>query len=297
MTAKEKTGGTLRPASRQDTVRLSRKGLTGLLETSVGFLLGAVLSGAELFGLYAPFGMAAVAAAGSGLVGFGTLCGACLGYLCLQGLTDGMRYAASAVLVYSVAFAFFDTGIYRRSWFMPAVASLLCAVTGVICRGSVLWRGADLVYFVTEVVFAALAAYGYRILFLWWPDSLYGLRQATPRQTAGLLVLGTTLLMSLSQVELLETFSFGRLLAALGVLLCARQGVGTGVLTGACAGVALDLSSGKDPCYSLAFSLVGLTCGLCRGRRKIAAALVCPISCFAAAQWTGAGGPGSGLVW
>lgn len=55
----------------------------------MGFLLGAVLAGAEIFGLYAPFGVAAVAAAGSGLSGFCTLAGTCLGYLCLEGLTDG----------------------------------------------------------------------------------------------------------------------------------------------------------------------------------------------------------------
>ena len=39
----------------------------GLAEAGVGFLLGAVLAGAELFGLYAPFGVAAVAAAGAEL--------------------------------------------------------------------------------------------------------------------------------------------------------------------------------------------------------------------------------------
>ena len=297
MATREKTGGTLRPASRRDTVRLSRKGLAGLMETGVGFLLGAVLTGAQLFGIYAPFGVSAVAAAGSGITGFGTLCGACLGYLCLKGLTDGMRYAASAILVYSVAFAFFDTRIYRRSWFMPAIAALLCAATGFICRAGAAWRGLDLVYFVTEILFAGLAAYGYSILFAQWPASRYALRQAEPRQAAGMLVLGVTLLMSLSRVELLDTFSLGRLLAVFGILLCARRGVGAGVLTGACAGVALDLSSGEDPCFSLVFSLAGLTCGLCRGRRKPLAALVCLLTCGAVVMWSRTGDPQTGLIW
>ena len=48
-----------------------------------------ILAGAEIFGFYAPFGVAAVAAAGSGLSGFCTLAGSCLGYLCLEGMTDG----------------------------------------------------------------------------------------------------------------------------------------------------------------------------------------------------------------
>ena len=86
---------------------LPRQAVMSWTECGVGFLLGAVLAGAEIFGRYAPFGVAAVAAAGSGLTGVCTLAGSCLGYLCLEGMNDGMRYAASGVLVYSVAFAFF----------------------------------------------------------------------------------------------------------------------------------------------------------------------------------------------
>src|SRR5699024_9297317 len=114
MATKERTGGRLLRFPRGDQVNVSRRAFLGLAEAGVGFLLGAVLAGAELFGLYAPFGVAAVAAAGSGLSGFCTLAGTCLGYLCLEGMTDGMRYAASAVLTYSVAFAFYDTKAYRR---------------------------------------------------------------------------------------------------------------------------------------------------------------------------------------
>lgn len=98
MATKERAGGRLLRFPRRDQVNVSRRAFLGLAEAGVGFLLGAVLAGAEIFGLYAPFGVAAVAAAGSGLSGFCTLAGTCLGYLCLEGLTDGMRYAASAIL-------------------------------------------------------------------------------------------------------------------------------------------------------------------------------------------------------
>ena len=111
MATKERAGEKLLRFPRRDTVNVSRRAFLGLAEAGVGFLLGAVLAGAELFGLYAPFGVAAVAAAGSGVSGFCTLAGTCLGYLCLEGLTDGMRYAASAILVYAVAFAFFSDKI------------------------------------------------------------------------------------------------------------------------------------------------------------------------------------------
>ena len=156
----------------RDTVRMSRRALMGTAECGAGFLLGAVLAGAEIFGLYAPFGVAAVAAAGSGLTGLSTLAGSCLGYLCLEGMTDGMRYAASGVLVYSVAFAFFDAKLYQRDWFMPSVACLVSAMTGIVCRGGKGWYGEDLVYFVTEVLFTGAAAYCYRIAFRQWPETL-----------------------------------------------------------------------------------------------------------------------------
>ena len=289
MATKERAGEKLLRFPRRDTVNVSRQAFLGLAEAGVGFLLGAVLAGAELFGLYAPFGVAAVAAAGSGVSGFCTLAGTCLGYLCLEGLTDGMRYAASAILVYAVAFAFFDTKAYRTAWFMPAIASLLCALTGIICRGGDGWHGEDLIYFVTEVLCAGGAALAYRVLFLQWPETLDGLRDLPPKETAGVLVLGGTVLMSLARVELLGTFSLGRLLAAVGIMWAARRGPWGGILAGASAGVALDLSSGKDPYYSLVFAMAGLACGFCRNQRKILTALVYLMACLAAVLWSRAG--------
>lgn len=294
MATKERAG--LFRLPRRDTVKLSRRRLMGLAEAGVGFLLGGILAGAEIFGLYAPFGVAAVAAAGSGLSGFCTLAGSCLGYLCLEGMTDGMRYGASAILTYSVAFAFYDAKFYKRVWFMPAIAALLSALTGIICRGGEGWYGEDLVYFVTEVAMTAAATYSYRIVFTQWPETLgNGLDRLTPRQCIGLLMLGGTILMSLGRVELLETFSLGRLAAAVGIMAAARRGPGEGVITGACAGVALDLSSGDDPYYSLTFALAGLACGLCRDHRKILAGLVYVLTIAAVVLWRFDGGMHIGL--
>ena len=283
----KKTGRTL--------PRLSRERLMQGVETAVGFCLGTVLSGAELFGLYAPFGVAATAAAGSGITGFSTMAGACLGYLCLEGITDGMRYAASAVLTYSVAFAFYDTRLYRRIWFMPAIAMILSALTGMICRGGQGWYGQDLVYFVTEVLLTGTAALCYRVIYACWPETMEQFRSLSPRQSAGILMLAGTVLMSLGRVELLHTVSLGRLLAAAAVQSAARLGIGPGVLTGACAGCALDLTSVGVPGCSLLYSLAGLTCGLCRGRKKPAAALVYCLTAAFAVLWLREDTSGAGM--
>ena len=85
-------------------------------EHCIRFLLGAVLSGAEIFGGYAPFGVAMVGASGSGLDGFFALLGACFGYLSFRGLAEGLRYVAASLLTFSVSFAFFDIRLYRRAW-------------------------------------------------------------------------------------------------------------------------------------------------------------------------------------
>ncbi len=295
MATKERTGGRLLRFPRGDSVNLSRRAFMGAAERAVGFLLGGVLSGAEIFGRYAPFGVAAVAAAGSGSTGFCTLAGACLGYLCLEGLTDGMRYAAAAILTYSVAFAFYDTRLYRRPWFMPAIAALLSAVTGFVCRAGEGRHGEDLVFFVTEVALTAVAAYCYNIIFTQWTQVLDEPRALSPRQGAGALLLAGTVLMALGRVEILETFSMGRLLAAVCVMAAARRGVGEGVLAGACGGVALDLAAGREPYCSMVFTLAGLACGLCRDRRKLLAAAVYAAVSSLAVLWTWEGGVRMGM--
>lgn len=104
-------------------------------ECAIRFSLGAVLAGAEIFGGYAPFGLSMVGCSGSGLDGFAALLGACLGYLSFRGLTEGLRYVAAAMLIFSVSFAFFDIRLYRKSWFMPLVSALLSGATGFVYLG------------------------------------------------------------------------------------------------------------------------------------------------------------------
>jgi len=59
-------------------VILRAPALVRAAECVIRFLLGAMLSGAEIFGGYAPFGLGLVAASGSGLDGFCALLGAVL---------------------------------------------------------------------------------------------------------------------------------------------------------------------------------------------------------------------------
>ena len=112
MTAKETIRAKLfklRLRARQTgQVRLPASAVALWTEAGIHFLLSAVLSGAVLLGDCAPFGVAFVGAAGSGLWGMAALAGACLGSVCLLELTQGLRCASAATLTFAVAFAFYD---------------------------------------------------------------------------------------------------------------------------------------------------------------------------------------------
>ena len=106
-------------SSRTGQIRLSAAAVTLGAETAIHFLLAAVLSGVVLLEDCAPFGVALVGAAGSGLCGGGALLGACFGYLCLLGFAQGLRHASASILTFAVAFAFYDVKFFRRPWVMP----------------------------------------------------------------------------------------------------------------------------------------------------------------------------------
>lgn len=76
--------------------------------------LCCVLTAARLGGLYAPFSLAAAAAAGPGLPGLLSLLGVTGGALLFLDFQPGLRHAAAAVLLFAAQTAFCDTKLYRR---------------------------------------------------------------------------------------------------------------------------------------------------------------------------------------
>ena len=261
------------------------------MECAIRFLLGAVLAGAQIFERYAPFGLGMMGASGAGVEGFFTLCGVCLGYLSTLGLIQGLRYAASAILIYSVAFAFYDVKLYASRWFMPSVAALLGAITGFVYLSEAGWTWTSAVCFVTEVLLIGASAAFYRYAFSIWTDPAEGL-EPTRRQQISLILLAVTLLIALAQVELLWGISLGRALAALAVMAGAwKCGPGTGAATGVAAGLAMDLSVGVGtPVYAMAYGFAGLLTGTAQRQNRLVAALVYILANGAAVLWTWSGG-------
>lgn len=266
-------------------VQLPASAVTLGAEAAIHFLLAAVLSGSVLLGDCAPFGVALVAAAGSGLCGAAALLGACFGYLCMLGFSQGLCYVSASILTFAVSFAFYDVKFFRRSWVMPLLAGLISGFSRTIVLSQAGWTPTGVVHFTLELLLVVTAAWCYRAVLLPMRARRED-RLLTPSRQAGLLVLLSTLLMALVPLYLYKDISLGRCLAVLAVLCAAWQGgVATAAVVGVSMGAAMDLTASGIPLYTMAYALSGLAAGLCRGKRRLASALSYVLVNGAAVLW------------
>lgn len=266
--------------------------LTRGAESAVRFLLGAILAGGELFygsaglGGCAPFGMGLVACSGSGMDGLCALLGAGLGYLFFRGVAEGIRYTAACVLVFSVAFAFYDARLYQRRWFMPLVCAGMNALTGFVYLSDASWSAAQVVFFSTEVLLAGASAWFYRLAFSHWRAK----SESAPlsgRQTVSLLYLLGTLLVSLAGVTFFGDLSLGRILAVLLVMAAAKTGgPSRGAAIGVSLGLGMDIASGGAPFYTMAYGFSGLLTGAGHKQGRLFGAIAYVVANAAAVLWT-----------
>lgn len=221
------------------------------LECVVRALMSAVLAAGSLLDGCAPFSLGFMAASGAGVGGFAALLGSIVGYLLSKPLVDAFRYAATAILIYAVAFAFYDLKIYATRFFMPLSATLMCALTGFVYLAEEGWQTAAVISFVTEL---ALTAFSARFFILWTS------RNAVPEQRmlAALLGFGA-LASSLHTIPLPFGLSLGAVICTGAVLWCARyarQGVCIAAALGL--GLCLDLSAGGGCTYAAALGVGAL---------------------------------------
>ena len=263
-------------------------------EAVVRFCFAAVLSGAEVFGGYAPFGAAMVGACGAGTNGLSALLGACFGYFFFRGLVDGLRYAAASILIFAVAFAFCDNKVFRKSWFMPLITAAMTGCTGFVYLSQSGWRTKDVIFFGLEVLLSGAGAYFYRCAF---QSRKQETEEHSRKRTVSLLVLGTTTLISLAQLQLGGVISLGRILAATAVLLCAETGgMGAGAACGVAAGLAMDMAAGDQVFFSMLYGFSGLLAGVFRRQGKVPAAGVFLLSQITAVLWVWSGGLRGGAI-
>lgn len=283
MTTKERLGQVDERVRAEGRIRV---GVTQVAEYGICLLLGALCTGAELFGRCTPLGVAMVAAAGTGVRGFCTLVGTVSGYLFFFGIEGGLHYIAAAVLCYAIAFAIYDTRLRDKTWFLPAVAALLCALCRFLYLSGGGFAASDVIFFLSEPLLLFAAAYAYRSLFEMETGHSKRFAQMEEHERLALLALGATVLMSLSGVQFMGEFSLGRILAAVTVMALSKGGIQAGLMSGVGVGLTMDLCSGRSPYYSMAYALAGLACGLASKRGKFMAAFCYLAGNSAAVLWT-----------
>ena len=220
-------------------------------ECAVRALMSAVLAAGNVLDGCAPFSLGYLAASGAGAGGFCALMGAIVGYVLSKPLVDAFRYAATAILIYAVAFAFYDLKLYATRFFMPLSAALMGALTGFVYLAEQGWQLSGVISFVTEL---ALTAFSARFFALWMS------RDAAPEQRnlAALLGIGA-LGCSLHTIPLPLGVSLGAVLCTGVVLWCARYARNfTCAAASLGLGLCLDLAAGGGCAYAAALGVGGL---------------------------------------
>ena len=199
--------------------------LAALRQPAVWMALPLLLSAGQIADTYAPFALAAVAAAGPGVTGVCSLIGAAAGALLFFDFQTGLRYVATAVLIFSANVAFYDSPLYEKESFLPAVSAVMLALV-------------QSAYLIEEAVeqWVLCAAASAILAFAVW--SFRSLKQKTEDSC---LLLLTALLLSVHC--LMPSFSPARsILAALVLLLSGNGSLSRSVALGGGIGLLLDLT-------------------------------------------------------
>mgnify|MGYP004544362903 FL=1 len=259
----------------------SREWSGRVVDCALRFVLAAVLSGARVFGGYAPLALGLTAAAGNGAAGLSAMLGAAAGAFVFLPFSHALRTAAAGVLIFTANNAFYDLNICRKRAFLPLLtAAMMLSVEFVYVLRDPAGEAANCL---VSLLLAALGAMSARALL-------------TPGEGehpfASLFVL-LGVLMAFASYQTANGFAPGRIAAMLAVLLFAfeRSGV-SAVPASLVIGLSMDLTAGGGSFvhaagYALAATVVSLTR---RGNRVMSALwFALSVLCFALPMDAGAG--------
>ena len=245
------------------TVRLPRAAkFTG---GAVRLSLTAILTGAQIFGGYAPLGLGMVAASGAGAGGLFALAGSLLGTLFFMDFAQGLRYLAVCLLLFSANNAFCETRLMRRRLFFPLVGTflMLCVELVYLARAP----AQQIAHCLAALLLTAVSTY----LF---SEMLKPETALESEQQCAWLLTAAGVLMTLARLYSVGGVAVGRVLAALAALLLAYdQGGNAAFCCGAALGLAMDLCAQEQTFVHTAVYGLGAFCvGLrARGKRHTAA--------------------------
>ena len=254
----------------------------------LNFLLGFALAIPRVLMNCGPFGIGIVAQAGAGLEGGSCLLGAVLGYMVSGGIEWGVRYVATALLVFTVSFVFRPLKVYSAKWFMPLCTSAITAVTSFLNSYEYAETAPAVILMVSEVVLAGASCY-------FFADALSTAERRTEtaelRHSASQMILAACLIMSFAGIKVMGVISVGVMLCMVIVMISSnRGGMFAGAAAGAALGLAMDMCIGGTPVYTMAMAFAGLLSGIFAKHGKLLFTLSYVISNTLAVIWTWSAG-------
>ena len=257
-----------------------------LLRFGTGFLLaqGTVL------GEWSPFGIAFSAALGASEGATFGIVGTILGYLRTMNLSNGLKYIAICILIYTSAFIFRGTSLMKRSWFMPLCGTISTAAVGLVFVLDAGFPLIDTVFFISEAALVLLGTCAYQFYFN--PDIEFNTSSTTSGSVfmgISLVLLISSLLLPLCNIELIAGATLGRSLAILFIMVYSYYG---GIAAGSCAGVISGLTIGiahSSPSYCAIYGFSAITSAIFASSGKLLYTVVYLIANAAATFWITAG--------
>ena len=226
---------------------------------ALNFVLGFLMASVRVFEVCAPFGIGMVAEAGAGISGVICLVGASVSYLIFGGFDWGIKYIACAMLVYTASYSFKGIRLHREAWFMPSIAALITAITGTLNTIELIAPIPAPILITAEITLAGGSAYFFKIAL----SSGGTVSEAgEAKRNVSILILASCALMAFSNLIVLGIISVGRVAAMLIVMTAAcKGGPLAGSAAGAALGLAMDISTGGTPFFTMAYSFSGLLSG------------------------------------
>lgn len=246
---------------------LRRETVGQILVCILRALLGALLSGAQVLGGYAPFAVGAVGAAGPGWEGLGALIGVGLGALALLDFPHALRTMACSVLIFTANNAFCELKAYKKPWFLPAMtAGLMLTVEAIYALRSGSLAAAA--YCLAATALAALFAPCCRLAL----DS----EDARREHPAAALMLLVGILTALGSAQFESGLAPGRAVAVLAVLFLAfGRDMAATLASALCIGLAMDLAASPGSfLHTACYGFSALLTNLLRRSSRVRAALV-----------------------
>ena len=210
---------------------------SGWTELTVCFLLGLVLSAAELGHSCAPFGIAMLAVLGYGTGGFVCLLGAVTGYYAAFGFTVGTQMAAGCMLTFAAAYFFREQPALYTKW-GPAIISMLSY--GITRLAVTAFTGGFSLLLIGRLTLQLALCGGSALAYHHALDlrEIQTASSAACRSACTVLLL-SCLAMGISRFVVFGEVSLGRIAAVTALLIVSSMG---GALFGAAAGVILGMS-------------------------------------------------------